>query len=673
MNTYTGTLNTYPLTGTVTVGGTGLPGVTVTATGSGGFTASGVTTTGGAYTINGVAHFATGITLSATLTGYTFTPLTIAGPVTGSLSNENITGTLNTYPVTGTVTVGGTGLGGVTVAASGGFTASVTTDVSGNYTISGVPHFTTGVVLTATLKGYTFNPLTIAGPVTGSLSNENITGTLNSYALTTSVLVSATGSVLRSPDSTTYPYGSTVSLTASPARNYQFFGWQGDAGGAGNTNPLPVLIDGPKNITAVFIIDTPAVITVSTLSESALRQAIAVANAHPGADTIRFTASGTLTLSDSLPGLTDQVFLDGAGQTNYNGTPQVTLTLLNGSTSTRKNGLSLLGGFSTVRGFDITQFAGAGIYIRGDSNTVVGNVIEHNHGNGVLIEDGNGNTIGGRQPGSANTIDHNDTAGVAVRQSSSVLPPSGNAILGNSIFLNGSLGIDLSSDGVTPDHYQPGPSKIVYRPAVPPGVNFFQNYPLLAYASTGAAGQATVEGSLLNWPKTPFRIEIFANDSVNASGYGEGKTLIASQVVTTNDTGYSYFIIPSNAPLTFGQYISATATDSAGNTSEFSASLPVGVKTKYYGNHYVLNTTLSGIPLHWADGKGAYTISASIPVADTPAINASFNTWNSLPELKYTGAGTTTSTQWGGTPTGSTISSGSRTTGRASRELMPVS
>ncbi len=192
-----GTLNTYPVTGTVAVGGAGLPGVTVTATGSGGFTASGVTTTGGAYTISSnIPYGTTGIVIGASLTGYTFTPLSVPGPVTGPLSGENITGTLNTYPVTGTVTVGGAGLPGVTVTAtgSGGFTASGVTTTGGAYTISSnIPYGTTGIVIGASLTGYTFTPLSVPGPVTGPLTGENITGTLNTYSVSGTVTVGGAG------------------------------------------------------------------------------------------------------------------------------------------------------------------------------------------------------------------------------------------------------------------------------------------------------------------------------------------------------------------------------------------------------------------------------------------------------------------------------------------------
>src|SRR5207247_1831370 len=84
---------------------------------------------------------------------------------------------------------------------------------------------------------------------------------------------------------------------------------------------------------------------------------------------------------------------------------------------------------------------------------------------------------------------------------------------------------------------------------------------------------------------TTFRIELFSNDTCDPSGYGEGSGLftpvLGGQVggnfgivmVTTDAAGNASF-----GPTTFSDsYVSsvvtATATDAAGNTSEFSACL----------------------------------------------------------------------------------------------------
>jgi hypothetical protein len=58
------------------------------------------------------------------------------------------------------------------------------------------------------------------------------------------------GSVTRDPDQPDYLLGSLVTVTATPTTGYGFIRWTGDA--TGSTNPLTVIMDTTKNITAVF-------------------------------------------------------------------------------------------------------------------------------------------------------------------------------------------------------------------------------------------------------------------------------------------------------------------------------------------------------------------------------------------------------------------------------------
>ncbi|MEO0468812.1 MAG: InlB B-repeat-containing protein [Bacteroidota bacterium] len=58
------------------------------------------------------------------------------------------------------------------------------------------------------------------------------------------------GSVSKSPNQSSYPAGSAVTLTATPATGYQFSGWSGNA--SGSNNPLTVTMNSNQNITANF-------------------------------------------------------------------------------------------------------------------------------------------------------------------------------------------------------------------------------------------------------------------------------------------------------------------------------------------------------------------------------------------------------------------------------------
>jgi hypothetical protein len=70
-----------------------------------------------------------------------------------------------------------------------------------------------------------------------------------SYTLTTSV--NGSGTVSRSPTGSTFPGGTSVTLTATPAAGNQFAGWTGDASGA--TNPITIRILGNTSVTGNFV------------------------------------------------------------------------------------------------------------------------------------------------------------------------------------------------------------------------------------------------------------------------------------------------------------------------------------------------------------------------------------------------------------------------------------
>jgi hypothetical protein len=214
----------------------------------------------------------------------------------------------------------------------------------------------------------------------------------------------------------------------------------------------------------------------------------------------------------------------------------------------------------------ISGNVGEGVYIQ--SSITTGNVIEGNYigttrnGNGAL---GNGaagvdvvandNTIGGMAKAAGNRIAFNH-AGILVG-SDAADPSKGNAVRGNSIFSNIMLGIDLGADGVTLDDAGDGDA----------GPNNLQNFPVLTSARSGSS---TIQGNLNSTPNSTFTLELFSNPHCNPSGYGEGKTFLGSKQVTTDGTGSVSFAVNTTRAFAKGSAITATATDSAGNTSEFS-------------------------------------------------------------------------------------------------------
>ena len=86
-----------------------------------------------------------------------------------------------------------------------------------------------------------------ASPEISEFEVYNATSSTTTYQLSTTV--SGSGTV--DPSSGTYDEGSSVTLTATPASGWEFSGWSGSA--SGSTNPLAIIMDSNKSITATFV------------------------------------------------------------------------------------------------------------------------------------------------------------------------------------------------------------------------------------------------------------------------------------------------------------------------------------------------------------------------------------------------------------------------------------
>jgi hypothetical protein len=80
-------------------------------------------------------------------------------------------------------------------------------------------------------------------------SNHTILATFE-QGLSLTVAVEGNGSVTKEPDQAIYDAGDEVVLTALADDGWSFVGWQGDV--SGSTNPVPVVMDRSKAVTAVF-------------------------------------------------------------------------------------------------------------------------------------------------------------------------------------------------------------------------------------------------------------------------------------------------------------------------------------------------------------------------------------------------------------------------------------
>lgn len=181
-----------------------------------------------------------------------------------------------------------------------------------------------------------------------------------------------------------------------------------------------------------------------------------------------------------------------------------------------------------------------------DSGFFTGNV-------GGLLVPGSNNNIGGSAPGEANTIAFNTGPGIVVQSTG-----LGNRILGNSIFSNRDLGIDLEGLGATPGVTPNDPKD------PDTGANGLQNKPVLSSATT-SSGKLALKGSLNSTPNRTFVVRFFSNPPDGE----EGKRFLGQKSVTTNASGDAFFKATFAKAVPAGSTVTATATGPEG-TSEFS-------------------------------------------------------------------------------------------------------
>jgi titin len=214
---------------------------------------------------------------------------------------------------------------------------------------------------------------------------------------------------------------------------------------------------------------------------------------------------------------------------------------------------------------------GVGIYGSTGGNKVLGNYVgadasgAQDLGNslgGVRIDIASNNTVGGATAGARNVISGNGGDGVLVSGANT----TGNRVLSNSVSSNDGLGIDLlggteNAAGATANDPKDPDT----------GPNGLQNKPVLTSAKTSSTS-TTVRGTLNSTPNKTFRVEFFSSPLGTGD---EGQALRGQKSVTTDGSGNASFAFSSTNKVEVGRRMTATATDPAGNTSEFSAAKTV--------------------------------------------------------------------------------------------------
>ena len=144
----------YSISGTVTLSGSGLSGVTMTLGGAASATAT--TDAGGNYTFPDLPEG--DYTVTPGNAGHIFDPVsrnvTLSG---GDAAGVNFAASVATYSISGTVTLNGSGLSGVTMTLGGAASATATTDAGGNYTFPDLPEG--DYTVTPGNAGHIFDPV----------------------------------------------------------------------------------------------------------------------------------------------------------------------------------------------------------------------------------------------------------------------------------------------------------------------------------------------------------------------------------------------------------------------------------------------------------------------------------------------------------------------------------
>jgi len=355
--------------------------------------------------------------------------------------------------------------------------------------------------------------------------------------------------------------GNTIGGTTPAARNV--ISGTADVSKGGNSG---ILIDSANNVVQGNLIGTNAA------GDAALGNDLGIEILIGGADNNRIggpsAAERNVISGNRLDGI-DIYTVGNRIEGNYVGTDvSGTFALPNGNF-----GIAAAGTGNTIGG----TAAGAGNLVSGNANVGIvipfgtsGNAVQGNRvgtdasGSGFVcghsmagIEvSGGGNLVGGSQAGAANLIAFNKNDGVRVDGG------NGSSIIHNSIFSNGGAGVRLGS-GVVPNVNDAGDADS--------GPNNLQNYPLLSVSAVGAGG-FNIDATLNSTIGT-FHLEFFSSRRCGRLGHGEGQSYIGSADVLTDNNGNATFG-PQFFFASAGQTaLTATATDAAGNTSEFSACL----------------------------------------------------------------------------------------------------
>ena len=362
-----------------------------------------------------------------------------------------------------------------------------------------------------------------------------------------------------------------------------------------------------------------------------LRDAVDDANAAAGDDRIEFaigTGPQRISLTSRLL-VSDTVDIDGTSQPGYAGAPLIELDGSGVSAGPTDGGIELFADApgSRVRGLVLNGFGTNAIGVYGLGNRITGNYIgtdatgtaeDGNGGAGIYLQDATGTVIGGPDASERNVISGNDGDGIRIVGADG----TSNDVEGNYIGVGadgvtelGNLGVGVwinasantvgpaqrhrrqrlqcdrrrgrraapgtrsprtrsattsawastsEDDGVTPNDFAPPADSDT-------GPNGPAELPRHPVCSERRHATTTISGTMSSEPSELHTIELFSSPDCDGSSHGEGDDvprLDDDDDEPVRRRARGQWTAPVAVP--GGHFVTATATDSLGNTSEFS-------------------------------------------------------------------------------------------------------
>ena len=213
------------------------------------------------------------------------------------------------------------------------------------------------------------------------------------------------------------------------------------------------------------------------------------------------------------------------------------------------------------------------------------------------------NILGGITFGAGNKIAFAKTVYTGVRVRTNAF---NNLISGNCIYSNGTLGYSPpSSSGLGIEIGDIGVNGIIHleNGVTSTSANHSQNFPTLTNSISGTA--TLIRGSFDSAPSNTYSLEFFASPTGDASGYGEGQVFLGQANLTISTISPTNFSVVIPATVAAGWVITATATDPANNTSEFSRWITNWVVPSL---QFGTNPAAGQFKVSWTNSSGSFSL-----------------------------------------------------------------